>query len=566
MKIEAKDKKLSKLLTNTQFIIPDYQRPYSWTPEEEVAQLWEDIESSYLSNESFFIGPMVLKGDSLESPSFEVIDGQQRLTTITIILSVLKNKFSSYGENSLAEGVKRYMLFKDVNDTTKLVLETEQPHPYFQKKIIHGDSSVKPTKQDEVNIEGAFLFLANKVDRLVDSETTTEDKVQKVKEIRDKVLDIDTVIMVSDIEGDAYSIFESINTRGKGLESIDLLKNYIFRIFTRMAGVDEPRDQWKFVEENIKKERRDFFNRFWSSYFAKKSEYNLYKSFIKNIGTAFSDYAEKDLFKNLLQSSASYKKIIDPQLSDWTRNGNLSVYYSIKSLNNFKIKVHYPLLIALFDEYERGAISITYVKEYLITIEQFHFLFSAIVSGRPSGMDRLYSKHAINLRKSKDKGDSLNELKKDLNTKTPSFELFQEKFKDLDFFKDKYLIKYLYLRLENHKNTALNVDVDSEKISLEHISPQSSLFVNVNKVTNLILLEEVLNNARKDRDLFSGKMDFETEKNKSVIDVFIDRTRYFSTKERLNELKKKGSWTNDDIESEISVFARKVYDIFKIKT
>lgn len=564
MKIEAKDKKLNKLLSNTQFVIPDYQRPYSWTADDEVAQLWEDIESSYLTNESFFIGPMVLKGVSLESPSFEVIDGQQRLTTITIILSVLKNKFSSYGESSLAEGVKRYMLFKDVNDIEKLVLETEQPHPYFQKKIIHGDSSITPTKEDELNIEGAFLFLTNKIDKLIDSETTTENKLTKIKEIRDKVLDIDTVVMVSDIEGDAYSIFESINTRGKDLESIDLLKNYIFRVFTRMAGVDEPREQWKSVEENIKKERKDFFNRFWSSYFAKKSEYNLYKSFIKNINTAFNDYTEKDLFKNLLESSASYKKIIDPQLTDWSVNNNISIYYSIKALNNFKIKVHYPLLIALFDEYSRGTTSITLLKKYLTVIEQFHFLFSAVVSGRPSGMDKLYSKHAINFRKAINKQDSLDELKKELISKMPSFEIFSEKFKDLTFVKDKYLIKYLYLKLEKNKNAALNIDVDSEKISLEHISSQSSNFINVNKITNLLLLEEVLNNTRQDKDLFTGRMDFEDEKNKSVIDIFISRTRYISSKDKLIALKTKGKWTEEDIDLEIEVFAKKVYDIFKI--
>ena len=231
MKIESKDRKIKNLFLNRRYLIPDYQRNYSWDVNEEVLIFWDDF-IYYLNSESksnFFIGPMVFKAEDIEASDFEVIDGQQRLITFSILMSVLVSLFKKYGQEDLANGLLQYLIFRDEKNEEQLVIVTLDPHPFYQQRIFHNDEKSKPLKDSEILIEKVRVFFNNAIEDFLINIKKSEEKVNFLKKIRDYLFNIDTVVIVSNDETDAFTIFETINTRGKDLLSIDLLKNYIFK-------------------------------------------------------------------------------------------------------------------------------------------------------------------------------------------------------------------------------------------------------------------------------------------------------------------------------------------------
>ena len=281
MKIESKDRKIKNLFLNRRYLIPDYQRNYSWDVNEEVLIFWDDF-IYYLNSESksnFFIGPMVFKAEDIEASDFEVIDGQQRLITFSILMSVLVSLFKKYGQEDLANGLLQYLIFRDEKNEEQLVIVTLDPHPFYQQRIFHNDEKSKPLKDSEILIEKVRVFFNNAIEDFLINIKKSEEKVNFLKKIRDYLFNIDTVVIVSNDETDAFTIFETINTRGKDLLSIDLLKNYIFKNFNYKTGIEEPKNSWKLITDNIGTSRDTFFNRFWASWVAKITENKLYRRF-----------------------------------------------------------------------------------------------------------------------------------------------------------------------------------------------------------------------------------------------------------------------------------------------
>ena len=125
MEVEAFSQKISNVLTKGKFIIPDYQREYDWD-ESEINELLEDLED-VKSDESYFIGHMVFEG-KFTGNEFKVIDGQQRITTLTIMLSVIRDLFYTKSLNNLGDGINdKYIFAKDVDNIPFVILENKMP-------------------------------------------------------------------------------------------------------------------------------------------------------------------------------------------------------------------------------------------------------------------------------------------------------------------------------------------------------------------------------------------------------------------------------------------------------
>ena len=124
MKIESQDKTVEQLLKASTFVIPRFQRSYSWE-QDQISQFWQDVLDAYGS--AYFIGSMVVyeKGRS----SVAVVDGQQRLTTITILLCAIRDAFNSLGETNLANGLQAYIEQRNRENQTEYVLQTESSFP-----------------------------------------------------------------------------------------------------------------------------------------------------------------------------------------------------------------------------------------------------------------------------------------------------------------------------------------------------------------------------------------------------------------------------------------------------
>ncbi len=567
MKIESKDRKIKNLFLNRRYLIPDYQRNYSWDVNEEVLIFWDDF-IYYLNSESksnFFIGPMVFKAEDIEASDFEVIDGQQRLITFSILMSVLVSLFKKYGQEDLANGLLQYLIFRDEKNEEQLVIVTLDPHPFYQQRIFHNDEKSKPLKDSEILIEKVRVFFNNAIEDFLINIKKSEEKVNFLKKIRDYLFNIDTVVIVSNDETDAFTIFETINTRGKDLLSIDLLKNYIFKNFNYKTGIEEPKNSWKLITDNIGTSRDTFFNRFWASWVAKITENKLYRR--------FSDYMRnpndgnkyfKDslmLLSELVIASNIYRKITKPKLDDWKENNNYHIYNNIRNINGlFSLKVHFPFFLALFEEYEKNNISHKVFSETLSFMENFHFIFTHIVSPRASGLDNKYSKFAIRLRSSENKEDVIKELKEELYEKLPSFEEYKEKFLDLNFKENKDTIKFILLKIEKEQDPSVSIDFDLH--SIEHLYPKSGNDIrNTNQIGNLFLLEQKYNEDKDDLKPFS----LWPNSQKKVIEYLKENTKYKSTKDEFRKIIPNNFWTDESIKKRTEDLAQLTYNLFSKK-
>ena len=229
---------------DVQYIIPLFQRHYVWDEDNQWAPLWEDIikrtdQNLSGSQTSHFTGAIVVhqKMANLdEVPKFEIIDGQQRLTTFQIILCALrdrclclKSEDTKYGE--IANQAKRYLLNQeiwdsDVTDEEYKLVPTEYDRDSFQA-LVKGR-----TDQSSGNIKDAYDYFKKKI---ISDMGTDQDKMRNLFNSLRGSFSFVQILLDSDDEPER--IFESLNARGKSLLQFDLLRNNLFM----RARVEEDR-------------------------------------------------------------------------------------------------------------------------------------------------------------------------------------------------------------------------------------------------------------------------------------------------------------------------------------
>lgn len=534
MKVEAHDMLIENLLKKGKFIIPDYQREFDWD-DEHINELLEDIEE-ISENENYFIGHMVFEGD-FNGNEFKVIDGQQRITTITILLCVIRDLFIEQNENDLAEGIHTSYIFgKDKNYKGYAVLENRMPYPvlqaYVQSKPNEKNTNVLPQKSGEKKIIHAYNSLKKNFLGL-----SKDDLII----LRDKILGLEVIFVAASDQVDASTIFMTINATGKDLSPLDLVKNHIFSLYPKQVHIEEPNDSWKVIIENTSGSVK-FLNNFFASRYKKVSDKRIFKEFLKTIKKEGKDNVT-DFLTNLKGDAILFRLITRPQKGDWI-NSDYEIYESISAITTvFKIEVANSFLISLLREYKRNNISKTYILKALNYIEKFHFINNAICSNRSSGFDKMYAKRAKDLFEAINKEDKhriINNICADLERKLPAKELFVSNFdKKLYYLKDqqkqKALVQYVLNKIERKKNrNAILVNT-----SIEHIYPEAhpdwAELQNedlIKNIANLTLLDVGLN-SKIGNKVYTAK--------KSTI---LAQSQIISTKEIFNKYDK---WTDVQI-------------------
>lgn len=512
MKIEANDKEIQDIFSLGYFKIPRFQRPYSWDTDE-VESFWNDIINE--QSENYFIGSMVVY--QTKKPNFGIVDGQQRLTTITLLLSVIRNGFMKLGEDNLAKGVHKYVEKPNIDNENEFILDSETSFPYLQDHIQSYDGfNIKcEVGAEEQKLEKAFDILTEKVkEHIPELEINSElqkplftnhdsDSVKKLKDLRDKILSLKLVFIQLDNEDDAYLIFETLNARGRDLATSDLIKNLVLkRIKSKSSALDQAKESWnsivrQFDDINDANALDSFLLHYWLSMHGYTTDKKLF-SHVKNYIGDNEDTAKKFIC-SLSESSFLYGKTIDPKSASWSKE-ECAIKSSLSALNSFKVKQQSPMTLSLLRAYEKNLISLKNLKESLSQIETFHYCFNTITSQRSSGsISTNYSRIAISLSNSENVDQaqkSQNELKKFLREKFPEKNEFIVKFKELEYLsnrtKNKAAIRYGLAMLIPQNGNALPVDFES--LTIEHLIPQSAIKNGVSdkivgSIGNLILID-----------------------------------------------------------------------------
>jgi len=510
MKIESKDTDIESLLDSGYFYIPRFQRPYSWD-DENINQFWDDIISNQTVD--YFIGSMVVY--KKQKLLHGVVDGQQRLTTITILLCVIRDTFLSLGEEDLAKGVHQLIERKDRRNKNEFVLKTETSFPYFQEHIQKfGEEPDADAKffEEEVNLANAHTKFKKLVGSVVEStdkdasiaiDKKKEAKIEKLTRLRDTVLNLNVIFITLDNEDDAYIIFETLNTRGKDLALTDLVKNHFTKHLKSKGDVDHARLKWDKILETIHNSSADistddFIYHFWASRYDAIPQKKLFPIIKKAITKARA----KEYLNHLVADSKLYRSLHEVSYG-WSKN-EIEASKSLEAMKLFKLAQPIPATLSLVRAYKDNKIKFAKLRDALCAIEKFHFQFTAITSSRSSGgISAMYSSFAQRLYAAKTPqagSDEINKLTKKLRSKVPSLDEFTVAFKEVNFTnansKQKNLVKYILRKFSEHYK--YKFPADFEELTIEHLHPQSKIDKDwtveiVGSLGNLIYLDAEMN-------------------------------------------------------------------------
>ncbi len=245
MDIKPYDKTIRDLLgSKRQFIIPRFQREYSWD-KKNYQEFLDDmignliINNGKISSSQYFLGTMLFIGNFTEGTEQEiqVVDGQQRLTTITIMFSALSDRFIELNENTLSRQIFTYIMTEDDDGNEVRILKSKTNYPFFAYFIQDKNkkTSAEAVTEEEHCIKETYEYFKSQL-----NETKLKDMLKRKhgSEIVDSLLEVDilkalrdqvlnsTFVSISTTDRDqANKIFEILNSKGKRLAHIDLIKN-----------------------------------------------------------------------------------------------------------------------------------------------------------------------------------------------------------------------------------------------------------------------------------------------------------------------------------------------------
>ncbi|MFA4831864.1 DUF262 and DUF1524 domain-containing protein [Helicobacter pylori] len=437
-----------------QFVIPIYQRLYSWG-KEQCEQLWDDIIKIGGNDKmnGHFIGSIlyVLVDDTHSSPLL-IIDGQQRLTTITLLFIALRNHSSdevkrkeieSYLINSNKDGDKKFKLFLSEPDRDTLL-------------SLIDENRRKPSEPSSKIMENFKLF-----EEWIRKNT---DKLETIFKGLEKLMVVE--ISLERGKDNPQLIFESMNSTGKDLTQTDLIRNYI------LMGLEPEKQKifykkyWRAMEEDFK-QNETLFNQFVRHYLTIKTRE------IPNINKvyeAFKDYQQERgietevLLQDLQKYCGFFCQIVFKKEEYKDLNKALSFLVDLER------DVIYPLLLELYSDYSDGVLSKADFIPIIYLIESYICRRKVCGLGT-NGLNKIFPSFTKKI----NKDQYLESIKAhflSLEKTTGKFPKDSE-FKNLFITIDFYNLKEKKYFLERLEKLDTEEPVDTQKCNIEHIMPQT---------------------------------------------------------------------------------------------
>ena len=473
--LQAGETTLNKLLnTSRQFIVPIFQRNYSWQ-KNQYEQLWFDIlrASKFKEKQNHFIGSIVYidMGTPAGRPQqLLLIDGQQRLTTISILLCALKDYVQKFNLETklinLAKIKNQFLYNSDEidEDRYKLLLNVQDKETYI--KLI--DNTIFTVNKPTTNIIKCYEFFYERIEDFIKQHG-------QIDEIYAGIFKLSLVSISLDKDSDnPQMIFESMNSTGKDLSQTDLLRNYLLMDLTPEKQTRLYKTYWKPMEElfgeDIYKNDVNKFDYFIRDFLTLKSDTG-YICKINNVYENFKRYyldnnCEKFAVLKDLFTYAKYYACIDLLQEN---DDELKLYWQeFKKLDSHVV---YPFLLKLCDDYSRQILIKEDFKKILQVV--ISYLWRRAICEIPTNS---LSKTFATLYQAVDKEDYVNSIIKAFVFKSsykrfPSDYEVREKLQIKDIYHFR-LRKYLLEALENyyHKEP---IDLNTANYTIEHIMPQN---------------------------------------------------------------------------------------------
>jgi uncharacterized protein with ParB-like and HNH nuclease domain len=468
--MKANETKVDKFLaTNeTTFAIPVYQRNYDWSLTQ-CKQLLHDIIETGKNDKinAHFIGSIVYVHDDVYTASglteLTIIDGQQRLTTITLIYIALYKLAQQLENQMLVNRIhKTYLINEFAPEAEKLKLKPTENNKEALRHIINSENKEEFKGYSKI-IEN-FNFFKNSI---------TADNYETIQRGLSKLIFID--IALDRQRDNPQRIFESLNSTGLELSQADLIRNYILMGLSRTNQEKIYKSFWEVIEKNAKDETlnqtrvSDFIRDFLT---LKNKEIpnksNVYVTFKQNYPTATVDVLEENL-SEIKSLSKFYNKLVNPKNEE-----DKAIRQQLEFINKLEINVAFPFLMKVYEDYSNGIIDKQIFISVLALIQSF--TFRRFIVGLPTNA---LNKIFMSLYDKVEQNNYLFSIQKSLLLRS-GVQRFPRNTETKNALKEKdvYNIKsknrtYLLERLENHQNNEPVAIEGNSDITIEHIFPQN---------------------------------------------------------------------------------------------
>jgi len=546
--------KFIKEAYGSQYIIPVYQRNYTWKKNKQVKQLLFDIEK-ILKGETkkHFIGTIVY---NIVNTDFivrerEVVDGQQRLITMFLIAYALKNIAKAKKQDDIASVIINNYLENNSNDKYK----------YRLQPSISDDNAYSYIAEDKIDdysgnslVMDNYKYLYSNLENLANKYSLMA-LINAIREIYIVRIELDT-------EDDAQQIFESINSTGEKLTAADLIRNYVMMRRTNDEQEIIYKKYWLKLEKIFPESKKlAEFIRFYlaSKTYSLTAEKDLYPAFKDYWNNNVGEINYLDILEDLLNYAQHFKRLYLNKNQD-----SLGIQlYDFRKLQSF---MPAPFSMCMLEHLRKNEITQAQVQEVLKILNTY--LIRRYINGQDtSAISRFFPGYLKNVEFQLESSGSF-----DKYVDICIYYLVNETKAKSTFMPDNaqirtYLetanayslsnIRWVLDKIEGYNNPA---PVDLSLLSIEHIMPQTQneywknvsgldldeYIKEVNKIGNLTLA------AFSDNSKMGNK-DFETKKK------ILESTKHL----KLNEdIVKKEQWTVKDIEERTQIMVDKIIEIF----
>ena len=444
-----------------QFTVPIFQRRYIWETND-CEQLWEDVQRIGTNDRIpfHFLGSIVSIGDgSATFPSFRVIDGQQRLTTISLLISALGRVVK---DRNVEIGIDKSRLEGDY-----LFNDNKQGKSRYKQLLTQHDRDtlIDLLEEGKTNDSNSLLrknyqFFRRELNR-VDLQTV-------YKGIR-KLFIVD--ICLNSNSGNPQLIFESLNSTGRMLSQVDLIRNYVLMGLEPHLQDRMHETYWYPMEESFRIHYAKEFNLFIRDYLTFKTQRipnknKVYEHFKRFVEDESQQTTLEAIIKEIVDYAKHYLCIVLPELSEETDQDLLAC---VKDIRDLKVEVINPVLLGVYEAYTRGRIKKGEAIEIFRLIESYIFR-RVIYIAETRGLNKIFA----SMTKGIDEGSSLQKLKDAFSRvpsryRFPSDQEFREAFLGRRIY-DSPRCDYLLRKLENHERKE---PIDVQDYTIERVMPET---------------------------------------------------------------------------------------------
>jgi len=472
-KIDASLIGIGSLIKSSRFMIPIYQRPYSWT-DTQIDDLYRDLNDAIAGTaQDYFLGTIVTTRNN-EEARLTIIDGQQRLVTVSVLIASIRDHFQRDGQMDRAQDIEREYLFKrDIRtqELTPHVLLTAEDRDFFVQTIAMGPPALpavreaKPASPAQQRLQRATEIASAFIASLL---STTQKGDERLLDLIDFLTEKAKLVSVSvGSESSAFVIFEVLNDRGLDLSITDLLKNYIFR--TAANRVEEAQTAWAQMTAIISEvasepELKNFIRHYWTATYGMTRERELYSAIKKIIS---SKAKAVEFAKALSKASGFYAGLGNPASDQWDDYQPV-VRQSIEVLDQLGVSQLRPLLLAIFQRFSPEEIA-----KVLPAIVAWSVRFLICGSGGSGTLEAAYAENAKEVSEGKIKNASM--LWNEMKGIVPDDNTFKSKFATATVSKvdlAKYYLRVLEQQMKSTDDETI-VNPDQGKVNLEHILPKA---------------------------------------------------------------------------------------------